>query len=70
LQQDKRDIYQEKILSTSWLAELAEHCVYGVESRINLFSDLKVEEKQKVSGWIQTGSTVSQIENTIQQEGR
>lgn len=40
-------IPRARYLASSWLAELAEHRVYGVESRINLFSDLKVEENKK-----------------------
>jgi hypothetical protein len=52
-QQDRRDhIPRTRYISTSWLAELAKHRVYGVESRINLFSDLKVEENKEVSRWI------------------
>ena len=42
----------------SGLAELAEHRVDGVESRVDLFPDLKVE-RNVVSGWIQTRSTES-----------
>lgn len=51
-----RGTYTEsKILSTSWLAELAEHRVYGVESRINLFSDLKVEENKRSADGFKPG---------------
>lgn len=48
-----------------WFPELAQHSVDGIERGINLFSDLLVAEKKKVSADVDIHSTGIQCQVTL-----